>query len=209
MGGGLWQNVGAALVSVAMVLIAVPGCNYLVKKKKLSRDMSRKIVHISGSCWLVTWPYFDKSHWGWKLNIIVPACYVVMLIVKGLIIQDRRDIDVRTMSRSGDPIELVKGPLMFTLLMCVVGLTMFDRDEGYIIMAAVGWGDGIAPWVGKMYGKHKYKLAGRQKSYEGSVGCFLGTLLGMQVFRIFTNHPRYNPTLWSLCALVGTLVEAV
>jgi len=152
----------------------------------------------------------------------------VLLFVKGAVIKDRNDPDVRTMSRTGDPFELCMGPLMFTIVMCVVGLYLFGRSEGAMVMAIVGWGDGFAPVIGERYGKTRYIVrGGRYKSVEGSVACFLFSLLGMkvnqnrtrktgedllendQVFNFFLGYPYYNFGVWTLLALVGTAVEAI
>uniref|UniRef100_A0A7S3ZB44 Dolichol kinase n=2 Tax=Lotharella globosa TaxID=91324 RepID=A0A7S3ZB44_9EUKA len=114
------------------------------------------------------------------------------------------------MSRTGDPFELCMGPLMFTIVMCVVGLYLFGRSEGAMVMAIVGWGDGFAPVIGERYGKTRYIVrGGRYKSVEGSVACFLFSLLGMKVFNFFLGYPYYNFGVWTLLALVGTAVEAI
>ena len=45
-------------------------------------------------------------------------------------------------------------------------------------MAAIGVGDGIAPWIGGQYGRHIYRMPlSRNRTMEGSVvGVFLGTI---------------------------------
>mmetsp|Transcript_6624 Transcript_6624/g.13127 ORF Transcript_6624/g.13127 Transcript_6624/m.13127 type:complete len:144 (-) Transcript_6624:321-752(-) len=114
------------------------------------------------------------------------------------------------MSRTGDPSELCLGPLMFTVVMCMVGLYLFGRPEGAMVMAVLGWGDGFAPVIGERYGKTRYIVRkGRYKSVEGSVACFMFSLLGMQVFHSFLGYPTYDFGEWALLALVGTAVEAV
>eukprot|EP00466_Bigelowiella_natans_P002072 jgi/Bigna1/142322/aug1.69_g17030 len=205
---GLYRNLIACSFTGVIALTAVGGSNYLRKRRLISSELSRKIVHVSASCWLVVWPYFDSSHWSWRLNAAVPLAYSVVLFVKGLIIKDRNDPDVRTMSRTGDPSELLLGPLMFTMAMTLTGLALFGREEGAMMMAVLGFGDGFAPVIGKKYGKHRYKALGRVKTIEGSLACFVFSLIGMQVFRSFLGYPYYNFVKWVIVASVGTIVEA-
>jgi len=68
---------------------------------------------------------------------------------QGAILKDPNDIDVRTMSRSSSPNELLHGPLQFTVFMMWVGLNRFMTIEGAILVAALGIGDGIAAIVGE------------------------------------------------------------
>ena len=53
---------------------------------------------------------------------------------------------------------------------------------GMLMLAIVGWGDGIAPYIGKKWGKRKFKTLGREKSIEGSIGVFLFSIFGCLIF---------------------------
>jgi len=88
------------------------------------------------------------------------------------------------MSRSGDPLELLIGPMQFVLVMTWLGLFRFMTLDATVIMAALGIGDGIAPLVGKKWGKHTYDvLGGTPKTIEGSIGgVFCGTILGCYIY---------------------------
>mmetsp|Transcript_12600 Transcript_12600/g.31002 ORF Transcript_12600/g.31002 Transcript_12600/m.31002 type:complete len:243 (-) Transcript_12600:159-887(-) len=202
------SNLIGMVTTIGMVQSVVSLSDFLIKKKYLQSDITRKMVHVVASCWLLVWPLMDPRHWTWRLNVAVPAIYSVQLVVKGLILKDRNDRDVKTMTRTGNPTELVLGPLMFTSVMISIGLNLFQREEGPYIMAVLGFGDGIAPVIGKRYGRTWYKLSGRKKSVEGSVGCFLASLFGLQVFRFVMGYPHYNFYVWTGVSLIGTLVEA-
>jgi dolichol kinase len=54
------------------------------------------------------------------------------------------------------------------------------KMDSAIILAAVGIGDTIAPWIGATFGRHTYRMPlGSLKTMEGSVcGVFMGTILG-------------------------------
>ena len=139
------QNMAAALATVVYVKVVIGSCDFLVSKDLLAAPISRKIIHVAAGSWILWWPFFTQEHWTWQLNILVPAVYSVQLFVKGAILRDPNDQDVKTMSRSGDPTELLFGPLFFTLVMNYVGLSCFREPLGVLIMACLGYGDGIAP----------------------------------------------------------------
>lgn len=87
------------------------------------------------------------------------------------------------MSVTSSPTDLIFGPLQFKLLMVVVGLYKFMTEEGAVIMAAVGIGDGIAPVVGIRYGRHRFRMPlSNTKTMEGSMFVFLGTIAGCYIY---------------------------
>jgi dolichol kinase len=146
-----YQNMLACLATLVYVKVVVGVCEMGVTRGWLASDLSRKIVHVAAGSWCLFWPFFTTAHWTWQLNVAIPTVYSIQLTVKGLLQQDPNDPDVKTMSRSGRPIELCQGPLLFTLVMIYCGLYQFRTDLGIYIMAALGYGDGIAPLVGKRY----------------------------------------------------------
>lgn len=203
---------------IAYVLLLIHSCEALVSKHFVSAAVSRKIVHMGAASWLVFWPLYssipsddnDNGHWSWRLNALIPAAKGMELFVKGALLQDPNDKDVKSMSRSGNPAELLLGPLQFTVVMTVVGLFLFDaRNAACLIMGAVGIGDGMAPLMASRYGKHKYtspfttastflssgsmkknkndnadkkKKTTPTKSIEGSVAVFVGTVVGYYLY---------------------------
>ena len=100
---------------------------------------------------------------------------------QGIVLKDSEDEDVHIMSRSGSPGELMYGPLQLNLLLVYLGLCHFMESDSALVMAAVGIGDSIAPWIGSRFGRHVYQMPwfGPSKTIEGSLcGVFLGTVLG-------------------------------
>ena len=203
-----WNNVLATLLAVFYVQIVLL-LGDLIKKAGASSDVSRKFVHIGAASWIICWPWFDDTHWTWKLNIFVPFVQGLKLSYKGAF-ADPTDVDVQIMCRHGNPKELFYGPLQFCIFMCYLGLFKFMTLDGCIIMAATGIGDGIAPLVGKFYGSHKYRLPfGGQKSLEGSFfGVFMGTLIGSLIFPLVIGLPTLSIYVTIQCAVFATVFEA-
>eukprot|EP00804_Cyclotella_cryptica_P020775 CCRYP_016611-RA/>CCRYP_016611-RA protein AED:0.12 eAED:0.12 QI:457/1/1/1/0/0/2/795/162 len=104
----------------------------------------------------------------------------VRLLYKGAILKDPEDEDVRLMSRTSSPSELLYGPLQMTIVMTYVGLTKFTSPHVAVIIMASFVGDWMAAMIGIHYGRHKYHVPlGGEKSIEGNFGCIVGTIVGI------------------------------
>lgn len=215
------------IIGVIAALVYVQGIILLMEKMvtsgKLSSDLSRKVIHIAAGSFIWTWLFIDTSDGvTYLFNIAVPLLFFFTFLYKGYR-GSPEDKDVKTMSRTGDPRELLKGTLYFTIIMMIAGTIFFGSYLGMLMMAILGFGDGIAPYIGKRYGSHKYKTFGREKSIEGSIGFFVVALLGSLFFWIFLGVlGAIEPPVLAdpgvelieiliviiLCCLVGMVVEA-
>lgn len=181
------QNVIAAIVTVVYVKMVVGLCDFAVSRDVLAPRISRKCVHMAAGAWIVWWPFFHLGHWTWRLNVLVPAVYTVQLFVKGLILQNPNDIDVQTMTRTGDPKELLNGPILFTVIMTVVGLLLFRQQKGVLIMTCLGFGDGVAPLMGYYAPCGSYPTwpfgKNDRKTLSGSLGFVAASVAGYILMR--------------------------
>eukprot|EP00815_Leptocylindrus_aporus_P007226 CAMPEP_0116063064 /NCGR_PEP_ID=MMETSP0322-20121206/8173_1 /TAXON_ID=163516 /ORGANISM="Leptocylindrus danicus var. apora, Strain B651" /LENGTH=222 /DNA_ID=CAMNT_0003548573 /DNA_START=240 /DNA_END=908 /DNA_ORIENTATION=- len=181
----------------------------LVDGRLIPPYFSRKIVHISAGCWILFWGLFDEDHPSWMLNVTVPFLMSIQLFYKGAVKNDRRDPDVVSMSRSGDPAELLQGPLQFTIVMTYVGLKYFMTEEAIYIMAALGIGDGLAAIVGPIFGTRFYtNKFGATKSAEGVGACILGTYAGAYLFANATGACTFNDQRARVVATIAGVVES-
>lgn len=199
-----------SLATLIYVKVIVATCDYLMIQKIWPADVSRKIIHVAACSWVLFWPQFDTSHWSWKLNVAIPAVYSVQLLVKGAILRDPTDQDVKTMSRTGNPSELLYGPLLFTFVMIFCGLQAYMKPNGIYIMGALV-GDGLAPLIGKRFPLWSYPtLGGSKKTVSGSLTMFVGSVVGILTYAHLLNVPQ-NVDLETvlMISLVATLVEAV
>ena len=140
--------------------------------------LSSNFLHMCFSFTTLFWPYFDTSDgWSWKLSALLPAVMFSRLVYKGIFVRDASDADVQNMSISGSPSDLLLGPLLLAGVFVWLTLYQFMTEQAAII-AAVSFGDGCAPLVGYMFGRHFYSTpVSRVKTVEGSVvGVFLGTV---------------------------------
>lgn len=123
--------------------------------------------------------------------------------------RDPDDEEVQILSRSSSPTELLLGPLQLYGIMIWLGLTRFRSEESAILIAAIGIGDGIAPWIGKEFGRHLYHMPFAQpKTMEGSVvGVFLGTVVGCYFFYWVFQIPFLPLRIFLAYAAIAAVVE--
>jgi phytol kinase len=116
------------------------------------------------------------------------------------------------MSRSGDPRELLRGPLMYGIVFVAVTLIFWtDSPVGVILLMLLCGGDGLADVVGRRYGRAKLPRQ-RDKSWAGSLGFILGGLVfSLLLLAYFDAVGFLDLDLASALAplLVTTLVAAV
>jgi phytol kinase len=198
------HNLLITILSLIYVFGVVGLMDFAVKKG-LPQDISRKIVHIAAGSWLLFWPLFDQSHWTKYLNITPALIWTILLLLKGFTAKPD-DKAVKTMTRMGDRNELLHGPLYFTVVMDIMGTVFLFTSGAIISMGFLSWGDGLAPVIGKYFGKHKYKIFA-YKTVEGSIAFFLFGIVGSVLFSIILLG-NINPSLILITAIVTTLVEA-
>lgn len=170
---------------------------------------TRQVLHMMLSTCVVFWPLFDRSDWSWRLNALVPAVFLARFFYKGAIIKDPEDLEVQTLSRSSSPSELVFGPLHFAAILVWLGLYRFMTEEAAILVAALGVGDGLAPLVGALYGRHFYQMPfAAQKTMEGSVvGVFVGTITACYCYLYLMGLPLLPLRLVLAYAGIAAIME--
>jgi len=175
-----WNNVLIALMMVVYVFSLVALLDFCVANLGLARDLSRKITHIGAGCLVLFLALFDDSHWSKYLNITILVIWFFLLIQKGLF-ADANDEAVKTMTRTGDRTELLKGPLYFVIVSIICGTIFYKTFAGVAAMGFLTFGDGLAPVVGTRIGKLKYHIFSQKKSRRQS-DYARGWHLGRNVF---------------------------
>ena len=207
----VWNFVAGVIFPLIYIMAVINLMEKLVVKG-FPQDLSRKIIHIAAGSWIWVWPLLDPSDgWSYIFNIAVALLWTLMFLQKGMK-GDPNDTAVKTMTRTGNPKELLLGPLFFTLSMEFIGIVYFMTYIGVVTMGYLGWGDGLAPYIGSKYGKHKYKLLGREKSIEGSLAVFIFGFLGslLLYLLVFFSIPTITEIYHMiLLGIIVTIVEAV
>ncbi len=199
------NNIVIAAISLAYVFAVVGIMDKLVKRG-FPQDISRKIVHICAASWLLFWPLFDASHISRYLNITPSFVWMILLLQKGFFAKPD-DEAVKTMTRTGDRKELLRGPLYFTIVMNIFGTVFFFSPAAAVTMGILGWGDGLAPYFGKKYGRHKYNFVTR-KSIEGSIAFLLFGFLGAVLFSLIL-FGEFDLIFILISLVASVIVEAI
>ncbi|MCW8798661.1 MAG: phosphatidate cytidylyltransferase [Prosthecochloris sp.] len=202
-----WHNLLVALLTFVYVFSVPPLMDYLVSNHGLSRDISRKIVHICAGSVIIFLPLFQDGHWTQYLNVLVFVVWTLLLVQKGFFAADD-DQAVKTMTRTGDKRELLRGTLYFVLVATICGTVFYKQFAGVMAMAVLGWGDGLAPIFGMKLGKMKYRVF-CEKTIEGSLAFFVGSALAGLFFVWLIVPSAYNPPVILSIALVATILEGM
>ncbi|NTV97616.1 MAG: phosphatidate cytidylyltransferase [Chlorobiaceae bacterium] len=203
----VWHNALVALMTFVYVFSVPPLMDFLVTNHGLPRDISRKITHICAGSVIVFLPLFIDGHWSQYLNVAIFAVWTLLLVQKGLFAAED-DQAVKTMTRTGDKRELLKGTLYFVLVAMVCGTLYYKRLEGVLAMAILGWGDGLAPVIGTRFGKMKYHILS-DKSIEGSLAFFVGSVAAGLFFVKLILPESFDPLQIVVVSLIATIVEGV
>ena len=203
----VWHNALVTLLTFVYVFSVPPLMDYLVTNHALPRDISRKITHICAGSAIIFLPLFidlGRSHF---LNITVFAVWTVLLIQKGLFAAED-DQAVKTMTRTGDRRELLKGTLYFVIVAMICGTLYYKQFAGVLAMAMLGWGDGLAPIIGTRYGKLKYRVLS-DKSVEGSLAFLVGSIFAGLFFVRLIVPESFDATKIVTIAVIATIVEGI
>jgi len=168
-----------------------------------SSNFTRKVIHIGVG--MISWGLhllFDNP---W---FFIAACAAFMVVN----LLDWR-YGIFAAMASGDRANL--GTVYFPLATGVVA-TLFWQQPPLMVAALMPltWGDGLAPVVGRAYGRHPYSVYSSRRTLEGSAGFFIFSFLFTWLaLWLISGPPDIAPLTAVLPALVisltTTLVEAV
>ncbi len=207
-GSALLWNAVVGVVEVIYIFVVIGVMDKLVTKGFPS-DLSRKVIHIAAGSYVIFWPLYDPTHWSKAFCVLMPMIWVLLFLSKGLA-NNREDQAVKTMTRTGNPRELLRGPLMFALVMVILGLTLFNHMSAVIALGMLTWGDGLAPYFGGKYGKKRYRIWGQEKSHVGSLTVILAGFIGsLLMIWITGTGTGLAVGLVALLAFVAMIVEAI
>jgi dolichol kinase len=220
----IWDII-AAIISLTVVMAVVQINGIIQKKGLLPTVITRKVVHLLvAPIFLATWPIYSGAWTSRYIAMLVPMLFVAMFTAIGKgIIED--EAFVRSMSRSGDPAELLKGTLYYAVIVVVATVLWFyvpvtglvdANPTAFLVFGCLAGGDGLADIIGRQYGgKVKFGFFGSKKTLMGSLGMFVGSFLFSMIlvslFSLETAAISAGGLLVStiIISLFATIVEAV
>ncbi|KAF3434122.1 hypothetical protein FNV43_RR25225 [Rhamnella rubrinervis] len=146
---------------------------------------------------------------------LVPLVNCLRLVVHGLQLVDDKGL-VKSVTREGNPKELLRGPLYYVLILILSAL-MFWRESpvGVISLAMMCGGDGVADIMGRNFGSTKIPY-NPSKSWAGSISMFVFGFLVSVGMLYYYSALGYLELDWAmtvqrvaLVSLVATVVESL
>ena len=198
---------GAALGAVAWIKVWTT----LADREIIDAKLARKIVHCgSGPLYLLVWKFYSDAALARFVAAIVPALNIAKL-------QRASESDnelTRAISRSGDPLEALGGPYLYTWVLLLAALLAFRTPSAVVAVAQMSAGDGLADIVGRRFGRRKWFCSGANadKSYAGSLGFVVGATAASVGLLTWLGFAAPVPGLLGIscvCALVEVFVPGV
>ena len=153
-------------ICIAYVFGIIGSAEFLRRRLGYSSSFTRKIVHIGVG--MMSWglPFLFNSPWPFVIAALFFAAINFL---------DWRYGFFASMA-SADRSNL--GTVYFPLAASAVAILFWEEPP--LMVAALmplTWGDGIAPVVGRAFGRHSYTVLGHRRTLQGSAGFFLAGLL--------------------------------
>lgn len=210
------NNYLALLITLILALTFLRLMDFCAHRGWIESRLSRKLIHIGTgplyvSCWLL---FSDAPPARW-LAALVPLAITLQFGLIGLgVIRD--EAAVRAMSRTGDPREILRGPLFYGLVFVALTLIYWkDSPVGIAALMLMCGGDGIADLAGRSIPSPKLPHS-PAKSIAGSLGVFLGGwILSVLILWVYVAAGVFPKPLAgylfpvTVIALVAALVESL
>lgn len=205
----------AMLITLILCLIWMRSINFLTDKNVFNSHFSRKLIHIgTGPVFLLCWLLFPDKDISRYLAASVPFLIVVQIMVVGLgLIRDYTS--VKSMARTGQKTELLKGPLFYGIIFVLITLLFWKSAHAVIALMILCGGDGAADLIGSRI--HSWPIPwSKKKTILGSAAMFLaGTLSALLMIYLIIILPARESQLVTyvlpvvLISLVSTVTESI
>lgn len=183
------------------VLVALFGVAILVvvgEKLRLNHryhpEVTRKFIHITVAIFVSTWPFWMS--WN-NIELLSLLMFVGVLASRYFhIFKAIHDIKRRTW-----------GELFYAMSIGMVAVLSQDAWIFTAAMLLMGLADGLAAVVGTMFGgKHRYKVLGHYKSWEGTATFWIAAVAIVLVCGVL-NGPQESWTVLLWLPIVATFFE--
>jgi len=206
----------ATLVTFLIAIAFLRLMDFLANRGYIESRLSRKIIHIgTGPIFVLCWLMFIDIYYSRWLAALVPLVITLQFALVGLgFLKD--EAAVKAMSRTGDPREILRGPLYYGIVFIAMTLLYWkDSLIGIPALMIMCGGDGIADIVGRRVNSPKLPWS-PEKSVAGSLSVFIGGwLLTMLIFAIYVWFGAFSGPVTrflipvTIVAIVATLVESL
>jgi phytol kinase len=209
------NNYIALVITFMLSLAFLRLMDFIAHRGWLDGKLSRKFIHIgTGPMFVLCWLLFDDAPSARWLAALVPFAITAQFALIGFGVM-KDDASIKAMSRTGDPKEILRGPLYYGIMFIVVTI-LFWKDTliGITALMVMCGGDGIADVIGRHIKSPKLPWS-MEKSVAGSLSVFAGGwILSVLILFIYVTVGVFAAPFVSylrpitIVALVSTIVES-
>lgn len=194
------MNILGLIISFAYIFLVIGITTVLKKRLDFSEEISRKIIHIFVSNWILIALVFFDSVW---YAAVAPVCFVFINWISN------KKGTFSAMERSDNS---SLGTVWYAVSLLIAVVFSYAVGKPYLAACGIlsmGYGDGFAAIIGKKYGKHKFPVPFSHKTAEGSGAVFFGTVISVYlVLSCFgTTGATFSTAI--VCGLIAMIVEAI
>ena len=210
------NNYIALAITFAIALGFLRLMDFFAHRGWIESKLSRKLIHIgTGPIFVLCWFLFNDDPSARWLAALVPLAITIQFALIGLgVIKDKASVDA--MSRTGDPKEILRGPLFYGIMFVALTIVYWkDSPIGIVALMMMCGGDGIADIFGRRIASPKLPWSG-DKSVAGTVSVFVGGFVFSAVMiYIYITAGVFSGTISNYLlpiaaiAFVGALVESL
>lgn len=210
------NNTIVLVITFVLSLLFLRSMDFIAQRGWMESKLSRKVIHIgTGPLFVLCWLMFRGTPEARWLAALVPFAITVQFALVGLGIM-KDEASVQSMSRTGDPREILRGPLYYGVMFVLMTVLFWkDSPVGIVALMMMCGGDGIADIVGRRVRSAKLPW-NREKSAAGTLSVLVGGwVLSASILFIYVSlgifaAPFTNYLLpLTIIALVAALVESL
>ncbi|BAZ50738.1 phosphatidate cytidylyltransferase [Nostoc sp. NIES-4103] len=194
----LWLQIAIVAVWVLLILLIA----WVIKRFATDDpEVVRKIVHIgTGNVIMLAWWLDVPASVGITASIVASA--ITLLSYRFPILPGINSVGRQSL-----------GTFFYAVSIGILIAWFWHLQQpqyAAIGIMVMSWGDGLAALIGQNFGKHKYKVFGSQKSWEGSLTMTLVSYLVSSLILLSVEGNVWQTWVVSLAiALMATGLEAV
>src|SRR5262245_26630635 len=139
----------ATIFTFTIAIFFLRFMDFLAQRGLIESKLSRKFIHIgTGPIFVLCWLMFPDVPMARYLAALIPLLITVQFILVGTgILKD--EAAVQTMTRTGNPKEILRGPLFYGIVFVVLPIFYWkDSPIGITALMMMCGGDGVADIVG-------------------------------------------------------------
>ncbi|MFX0014431.1 MAG: diacylglycerol/polyprenol kinase family protein [Candidatus Hermodarchaeota archaeon] len=212
----LIQDIIVIIISFIISILFFYFTDWIKKKEIASQYFTRKLIHLAlAPIFLFTFLFYSGEWFSPWIAVIIPIIYFIAILLINFDIIKLSQLTT-TMSRSGDPRELLRGIayyLVVVIVVCIIGWTSYPLMTWYsplsiFVITILAIGDGFADIIGRKVDRLKFRIFA-DKSIPGSLAMFFSSLAGCLAFlAVFGYNVLTMTFLTVLIVLIATIVEA-